>query len=110
MIKNYIPIQILETTFPDNEKEAKQLGMFYYRVNMLVSKYPGKLEPVPVILEAGSKNTVVKIKDMGNAIDQWLDNHPELLVECNLWRKAPEQTPGWCELTLHKKHDRTYNE
>lgn len=89
MIKNYIPIQILEVTFPKSEKEAKQLGAFYYRVNMLVRKYPGKLNPMPIIIQLGSKNTTVKIVDTGNAIDQWLDKHPELLLECDLWRRAP---------------------
>jgi len=109
MIKNYIPIQLLETTFPEDEKAAKKLGAFYYRINQLVAKYPGKLDPMPLIIEPGRENITAKIKDMGNALDQWLDNHPELLVECNLWRKAPEQTPGWCELTVDKKHDRTFN-
>lgn len=109
MIRNYIPIHLLEITFPESEKQAKLLGAFYYRVNMLLAKYPGKLNPMPVIIETGTPNTVVKIRDLGNAIDQWLDNHPEFLVECNLWRKSPEQTQGWCELTIDKKHDRTFN-
>lgn len=109
MIKNYIPIHILETTFPQSEEDAKILGAFYYRLNMLVSKYPGKLDPMPILIEPGTLDTTVKIRDSGNAIDQWLDNHPEFLVECNLWRKAPEQTPGWCELTIVKKHDRTFS-
>lgn len=44
----------------------------------------------------------VDVYDPSNDIDGWLDD--SLLIKYNLYREAPESTPGWCHLTTRAPH------
>lgn len=41
--------------------------------------------------------------DGDGALDAWIDAHPEILIECGLWREAPTSTVGWTHLDTHDR-------
>lgn len=43
--------------------------------------------------------------DGGGALDAWVDAHPEVLVNCGLWREAPSHTKGWMHLDIRDRGD-----
>lgn len=44
----------------------------------------------------------VDIFDHDNALDNFLDNHPEYLAQYDLYRERAKDTPTWCHLQTRK--------
>lgn len=42
----------------------------------------------------------VDIADPGNELDSWINAHPEVLDDLDLWREAPVGTSGWCHVQI----------
>jgi hypothetical protein len=41
----------------------------------------------------------VDLYDHDEAIDSYLDDHPEALEKFDLYRESPDHTIGWCHLS-----------
>lgn len=111
--------------YPLSEADAVNMARVWFRVNRLVSQYPVNLTP-PLVSSGyrpghynkraggAAKSThltceAVDIRDVGNGLDQWLDQNPMKLVECELWREDPSFTDkGWCHLDIRPRRNRTF--
>jgi hypothetical protein len=111
--------------YPLTEADAINMARVWFRINKLVAQYPATLT-APIVSSGyrpGHYNTqaggakrsthltceAVDIKDPGNGLDQWLDSNHAKLVECELWREAPDRSPGWCHLDIRPRKSRTFN-
>lgn len=43
--------------------------------------------------------------DGSGVLDAWIDANLHVLVDCGLWREAPQSTPGWVHLDIHDRGD-----
>ncbi len=111
--------------YPLTEADAVNMARVWFRVNKLLAQYPATLT-APIVSSGyrpghfntqagGAKRSThlsceaVDIRDPGNGLDQWLDNNHAKLVECELWREAPEATSGWTHLDIRPRKSRTFN-
>ena len=111
--------------YPLTEADAVNMARVWFRVNKLLSQYPANLTQ-PLVSSGyrpGHYNTqaggaarsthltceAVDVRDPGNGLDQWLDQHPNKLIECELWREAPDRSPGWVHLDIRPRRNRTFN-
>jgi len=111
--------------YPISEAEAVNMARVWFRLNRLLAQYPANLtsplissgyRPGHYNVQAGgaAKSThltceAVDVKDSGNGLDQWIDANPIKLVECDLWREAPDRTNGWVHLDIRPRKLRTFN-
>ena len=111
--------------YPITELEAVNMARVWFRVNKLLVQYPANLTP-PLVSSGyrpGHYNTqaggapksthlsceAVDVADPGNGLDQWLDANPLKLVDCELWREAPERTNSWVHLDIRPRKTRTFS-
>jgi hypothetical protein len=111
--------------YPVSEQQAVNMARVWFRINRLLSQYPAELKAPRVSsgYRPGHYNTraggaaksthlsceAVDIRDPGNGLDQWLDANHAKLVECDMWREAPDATAGWCHLDIRPRKNRTFN-
>lgn len=111
--------------YPITEAMAVNMARVWFRINKLLSQYPAEIKgprvssgyrPGHYNTQAGgaAKSThlsceAVDIRDPGNGLDQWLDSNQSKLIECELWREAPEKTNGWSHLDTRPRRSRTFN-
>lgn len=110
--------------YPVTELEAVNMARVWFRANKLLSQYPANLTP-PLVSSGyrpGHYNTqaggapksthlsceAIDVADQGNGLDQWLDANPMKLIECDLWREAPDRTAGWVHLDIRPRKMRTF--
>lgn len=111
--------------YPVTELEATNMARVWFRINKLLSQYPPSLtgpkissgyRPGHYNKQAGgaAKSAhlsceAVDIRDLGNALDQWIDANPQKLIECDMWREDPLRTEGgWCHLDIRPRRNRTF--
>jgi hypothetical protein len=111
--------------YPLTEADAVNMARVWFRVNKLLSQYPANLTQ-PLVSSGyrpGHYNTqaggaarsthltceAVDVRDPGNGLDQWIDQNPMKLVECELWREAPDRTNSSVHLDIRPRRNRTFN-
>lgn len=108
--------------YPLSKEQEANMALLLSRVNDLIKDLPDVIKPRGITsgYRPGRFNEAaggapksghlvckaVDLVDPVNAIDDYLDKHPELLVKHKLWREDPARTKGWCHLdtTARPKH------
>lgn len=114
-----------EIEFPPSKEQLANMATLLSRVNDLIKDLPDPIKPRGITsgfrpgrfndAAGGAPNSghlhcrAVDLADPGNAIDNYIDKHPELLVKHNLWREDPKRTSGnWCHLDITARPNRTF--